>query len=249
MLSPFLTKQALRHEGVWVSGCIDPHFLDLCTSWRWVVSFTPWPLYLRERAPGTHCIGGWVDPRACLDEMDKRKFLPYRDSNPDLSVVQPVASRYTDCAIPAPSIKSDTLIFSDILYLLPNYTASQWPKYREKKRFFLVSPTTDKGIWYRVNLVILICTSVQLSYKWTLYSLACKQQTSDYFARKTPEDSIWHMRQGQTQTLNVRVQSDCKFSKHTWLLLLLLLLLLVTIREMSFLCSQSSAGSETKPST
>jgi hypothetical protein len=80
---------------------LDPHFLDLSTSWRWVVSFTPRPLYTRERAPGTHCIGGWVDPRAGLDNIEKWKFWPYRDSNPELSVVQPVASRYTDCAIPA----------------------------------------------------------------------------------------------------------------------------------------------------
>jgi hypothetical protein len=29
---------------------------------------------------------------------------PYRDSNSDPSVVQPVTSRYTDCAIPAPNI-------------------------------------------------------------------------------------------------------------------------------------------------
>jgi hypothetical protein len=27
------------------SGCIDPHFPDLGTSWRWVVSFTPRPFY------------------------------------------------------------------------------------------------------------------------------------------------------------------------------------------------------------
>jgi hypothetical protein len=31
-----------------------------------VVSFTSLPLYPRERAPGTHFIGGWVDPRAGL---------------------------------------------------------------------------------------------------------------------------------------------------------------------------------------
>jgi hypothetical protein len=40
-----LTNWALRHEGIWRSGCTDPHFLDLDTSWRQVVSFTPWPLY------------------------------------------------------------------------------------------------------------------------------------------------------------------------------------------------------------
>jgi hypothetical protein len=28
-----------------------------------------------ERAPGTHLIGGWVDPRAGLDDMEKWKFL------------------------------------------------------------------------------------------------------------------------------------------------------------------------------
>jgi hypothetical protein len=44
-LSLCLTNQALRYEGVWGSWCIDPHFLDLGTGWRWVVSFTPRPLY------------------------------------------------------------------------------------------------------------------------------------------------------------------------------------------------------------
>jgi hypothetical protein len=29
----------------------------------------------RERAPSTHWIGGWVDPRAGLDDVEKRKFL------------------------------------------------------------------------------------------------------------------------------------------------------------------------------
>jgi hypothetical protein len=28
-----------------------------------------------ERSSGTNCIGGWVDPRAGLDDMEKRKYL------------------------------------------------------------------------------------------------------------------------------------------------------------------------------
>ena len=36
----------------------------------WVVITTPRPLYPRSR-PGTHCIGGWVGPRAGLDRCGK----------------------------------------------------------------------------------------------------------------------------------------------------------------------------------
>jgi hypothetical protein len=90
MLSLCLTNWALLlHEVVCGSGCIDPHFLDLSISWRWVVSFTPRPLYPRERAPGTHWIGGWVGPRAGLDDMEKRKFLTL----PGLELCSIVVSR------------------------------------------------------------------------------------------------------------------------------------------------------------
>jgi hypothetical protein len=71
-------------------------FFDLGTSWRWVVSFTPLPLYPQERAPDTHFLGGWVDPRAGLDDMEKWNFffvLPGLELPLPL-VVQPVASRY-----------------------------------------------------------------------------------------------------------------------------------------------------------
>jgi hypothetical protein len=33
------------------SGCIDPRILDLGTSWSWVVSFTPRPLYHQRKSP------------------------------------------------------------------------------------------------------------------------------------------------------------------------------------------------------
>jgi hypothetical protein len=54
----------------------------------------------KERAPGTHWIGGWAGPRDGLDD-GREKSWPYRDSNSDPSVVQSVANRYTDCVIPA----------------------------------------------------------------------------------------------------------------------------------------------------
>jgi hypothetical protein len=57
------------------------------------------------KSPGTHFIGGCVDPRAGLDDMEKWKILtlPGLELPPPM-VVQPVASRYTDWAIPAPLI-------------------------------------------------------------------------------------------------------------------------------------------------
>jgi hypothetical protein len=42
---------------------IDPYFHDLDR-------FTP-----GEKASVTHWIGGWVDPRAGLDDVEKKKFL------------------------------------------------------------------------------------------------------------------------------------------------------------------------------
>jgi hypothetical protein len=54
-----------------------------------------------ERTPVTHWIGGWMDPRTGLDDVEKSIFLTHRDSNSDPSAVQSVASRYTDCAISA----------------------------------------------------------------------------------------------------------------------------------------------------
>jgi hypothetical protein len=39
-----LLNYALRYEGAWGSGCINPHFVDLG-------SFTPWPSYPRGKSP------------------------------------------------------------------------------------------------------------------------------------------------------------------------------------------------------
>ena len=62
--------------------------------WGWVVSTIIRPLYPGER-PGTHCTGGWVGPKVGLDGCGKSRLPPGFDPR----TVQPVASRYTDCAI------------------------------------------------------------------------------------------------------------------------------------------------------
>ena len=61
-----------------------------------LVNATPRPLYPRER-PGTHRRGGCVDPRAGMNRCGKSCL--HRDSIHGPS--SPVASRYTDWAIPA----------------------------------------------------------------------------------------------------------------------------------------------------
>ena len=64
-----------------------------------MVNATPRSLYPRERT-GIHRIGGWVGPRAGLDGCGKSRpppgFLP--------QTVYSVVSRYTDWAIPAPTM-------------------------------------------------------------------------------------------------------------------------------------------------
>jgi hypothetical protein len=52
----------------------------------------PAALLPRERALGTHCIGGRMGPRAVMDVVVKRKIpSPRQESNPRTLFVQPVA--------------------------------------------------------------------------------------------------------------------------------------------------------------
>jgi hypothetical protein len=57
-----------------------------------VVNATPRPFLSPRNRPVTHCIKGWVGPRAGLDGCGKSRPPPGFDSR----TAQPVASRYTD---------------------------------------------------------------------------------------------------------------------------------------------------------
>jgi len=63
----------MPYEYVWGSGVLAPRVLNIGTRCMWVVSFMSRQLYFRKRAPSTHLIGSWVDPRAVLEAVTKRK--------------------------------------------------------------------------------------------------------------------------------------------------------------------------------
>jgi hypothetical protein len=88
----FLTKHHAM-KAYWGSEYIAPLILD---GGEWSASH-PGRFILKERAPGTHWIGGWVDPRAILDTVVKRKISSLcQESNPRTPIVHPLAQRYTD---------------------------------------------------------------------------------------------------------------------------------------------------------
>jgi hypothetical protein len=57
-------------------------FPYLGSNWSWVVSVTPRPRYPRRKRPGTHWKGGWVRPRAGLDDVENVLPLPGLELRP-----------------------------------------------------------------------------------------------------------------------------------------------------------------------
>jgi hypothetical protein len=72
------------------------------SNWIGVIDYLTEGLFYTWRVPGTNWSGGWVIPEPVWTTWRRQNSWPYQDSNSDPSVVQPVASRYTDWAITAP---------------------------------------------------------------------------------------------------------------------------------------------------
>jgi hypothetical protein len=78
------------------SGCIYPHFLDLGTSWRWVVSFTVLPLYPRYALDRwTASRSGRSGKKKILDSTGTRTPTP-RSSSPWPVAIPTTTSRILD---------------------------------------------------------------------------------------------------------------------------------------------------------
>jgi hypothetical protein len=74
-----LSSQLLS-KSVWGSGCIDPYFLDLSPSWRWVVSFMHGPLYHRRKSPRYPLDRRLGGPQSRFGRSGENSW-PYWDSN------------------------------------------------------------------------------------------------------------------------------------------------------------------------
>jgi hypothetical protein len=72
-----------HHEGTLEGGGIAPYILTSALGWGERSASTHGRFTHRERAPGTHCIGGWVGPIAVLEAVVKRNIPSHwRESNP-----------------------------------------------------------------------------------------------------------------------------------------------------------------------
>jgi hypothetical protein len=79
---PYALTEHHTMNTYWGIGGIAPRILDLGTRWGEQSASRSGRLTPRERAPGSHRIGGWVDPRAGLDAMVRRKIpSTCQDSN------------------------------------------------------------------------------------------------------------------------------------------------------------------------
>jgi hypothetical protein len=82
-------------KAYWESGSIASRILDLGTRWRWVVSFTPRPLYHQGKSPWyplDRRLGGPQSRSGRGDEEKNSQPL----SRLELPIIHPVAQRYTN---------------------------------------------------------------------------------------------------------------------------------------------------------
>jgi len=67
---------------------LEPHILNLGTRWRWVVSFTPWPLYSLGKSPRYPLGRRLCGQQSPCSRVAKRKISAPLDNR--IPVVHPV---------------------------------------------------------------------------------------------------------------------------------------------------------------
>jgi hypothetical protein len=150
-------------KGVWGSGCIDPHFLTLA------LAGSEWS------ASHSCCFNPGKEPPVPIGQenglapelvwtMRRENSWPYWALSSDPSIVQPVASHYTDCAILASSIRLDR-IKSEVIYMVE----TKYSLMKQKNRWRVLY----SGMWLHIVCLHLHCQIVSQTSKTSIKQLAC----------------------------------------------------------------------------
>jgi hypothetical protein len=134
-LSVYLIK---HYMGEWRYSSTIP---DLDIRWRWIVSFTPRPLYPQRKNPGYPLdmrLGGPHGQFGCCG--NEEKFAPVGNR---VRAVHPVARPYTDWAIPDSVLyyAVQSCIFYDIMCIMEVF----W-RFGEHKCFYIQGQSVSKVI-------------------------------------------------------------------------------------------------------
>jgi hypothetical protein len=184
-------------------------FLNLGGKRGWVVNATPRPLYPREPS-GTHCIGGWVGPRAGQDGCRKSRPPPEFDPR----TVQPVASRYTDWVIPARRIGSFVKFCAFMTYIwkicVKNYTGVNFLNAQQHRRVYKLDEQFYNNIETRLP-----CTEYTLHlWRWkkgkAISVLNSTLYHNDVWRSRGADPFIADLRSNCTQCREIRLQGRRK---------------------------------------
>jgi hypothetical protein len=125
----------------WASGGIAPCILDLDIRFRWSAS-RPGRFTSRQRAPCTHCIGGWVGPRTGLYAVVKRKIpSPHLKENCSLTNETEHMAILWDVTFLGSWLRSYTICSSMCIWTLWN-----------RNRTWVGSVSGPEGGWIAVTL-------------------------------------------------------------------------------------------------
>jgi hypothetical protein len=133
-----------------------------------MVSFTPRSLYPRGRRswyPLDRSLGG---PQTRSEQHGEETILdPYRESNSDPSVFQPVTNRYADCAIP--SVLYKFYCFAALLFRLQLFslfhvyiflTVSGWVMPDTALRMLFQTNIPESCLLFVERLLLLTCLPI-----------------------------------------------------------------------------------------
>jgi len=183
----FAPEQATKVRGGGEKGYNSTLSLTSARS-RWVVNAVPLPLYPQER-PGTHCIDGWVGPKAGMDGCGKSRPPPRFDPR----TVQPVASRYTDWGIPADRLIMPVVLimnlagffFSLLFYLCYAWLCSAFSAAGMCEWYFHPSPTWRGVVYLMPSLWFLLQVVEGRTVLYFMYpTLEVQYSTVLYYQRR-----------------------------------------------------------------